>query len=146
VTLLIPIIFTLGSNVQTKDHAIEQLAHANVFQDMMVSLVKEPFVLTIAMIVEPVGQKKILRQKQEERTLLLGMQSNTSVVFAMLVIVVLLAIFKNAHPVAIRWMATGMKLVGIVLAEDYVIMEKEHAHVFLDFMGQNVNIKQLYIK
>ena len=48
---------------------------------------------------------------------------------------------KNVHLVLIRLTDTVTKRVVIVPDEDFVIILKEHAVVFLVFMDPNVNIK-----
>jgi len=64
----------------------------------------------------------------------------------MLVTVVQLAIYKSVRLVLIHWMATAMRLEETVQEEVFAITRRELVRAFLDFMAQDVNIKQPFSK
>jgi len=91
-----PMIYIHGWNAPTKVFATVPLVNANALLDMRVLHVNELFVLTTAMIAEPVGLRSTWPAKPDALMMLCGIPLNMLVAIAMQAIEVLLATCKNA--------------------------------------------------
>jgi hypothetical protein len=142
VMLLTPTIYIHGQNVPIKVFVIVLQVNANVLLDMKVSLVRELYVLIIAMIVVLVGQKSIWLQERIVHTIHHGILWNMLDVFVILDIVDHHVIFKNVHQERILLMDMEMRLVVIVLDVVNVIIRMVLANVSLDSLEHVANTRQ----